>query len=108
MKISGSLALFLWRQSRGLPHPGRSNKLLLSSPAPPSAARALALPYSHQRGTSAPSLPAAGGEKRKGLLFFSPCFSRSLLITKLLTRSETPNGNPPVPGRLLLLRGACP
>lgn len=31
-----------------------------------------------------------------------------LLITKLLTRSESPNGNPPVLGRLLLLQEACP
>lgn len=80
MQISCSLVLLLWIQGKGLPYPEReprSNKLLLSSPAPPYLARALALPYSHQRGTSAPSLLEAGRGKRKGLLFFSPV-SRSL------------------------------
>lgn len=50
-----------------------------------------------------PSLPAAGAGKRKGLLLFSPCFSLSLpgllLITELLTRSESPDGNPPGAGQ---------
>ncbi|EDL38795.1 RIKEN cDNA 4930504E06, isoform CRA_b [Mus musculus] len=58
-------------------HPGRSNQQPLSRPAPPGSARPLAFPGSHQRGTRAPSLPAAGGGKRKGLLFFSLPFCGS-------------------------------
>lgn len=38
---------------------------------------AACFPGSHQRGTRAPSLPAAGGGKRKGLLFFSLPFCGS-------------------------------
>lgn len=46
MEISRSLALLLWIQSKGLPcgREPESEELLLSSPAPPHAARALALP----------------------------------------------------------------
>lgn len=73
-----SVALLLWIQSKGPPYPGRKpNPAGCCCPALllPMLSKGSVLPCSHQRGTSAPSLPAAGGGKRKGLLFSSPCFS---------------------------------
>lgn len=76
-----------------------------SSPLSKGTCSSLFSPERHKR-----SVPSSGRrrEEKGSVVFLSLFLSPSLLITKLLTRSESPDGNPPELGSPLLLQGACP
>lgn len=113
MQISLSLALLLWIHSDGLPYPGRkprSNKLLLSSPAPPHSLQGHLLFPILTREAQALRPFQRQAEGRERVCCFSLLVSLSLTadhqaadqVRKPRWKSSSAGQAPPPPGSLSL------